>query len=206
MLLARALDDADDSLAVPLGSMPWTAGQYGRQFLAALVPTYFETMTALHRQTGVAYSTIHDWSKGRADPRWESIALVVAVLEERGIVVDPLELLAGRAGSSLRVEYDDPYPERARALAPFRDSPDPAHQRAIGLLTAAGFKGTTTWGRERWTKLFLHYADEAREDMNDPERRARLDQESDETLRRDHLDRPPLTERIAKQQKKGRGT
>lgn len=89
-------------------------------------PARFETLHALHMRTGIAYSTIHQWSKDKSQPRWEQVQRIAEVLG-----VDPFALL------------DDP---TARATTPLRQHPDwrsaraRAESRFPGKLPASAYE------------------------------------------------------------------
>lgn len=104
--------------------------------------------------------------------------------------------------AEVHVSKGDAFPERSAALAPFRDSTDPAHQHAIKFLTG-GNKGTQGWNRERWTKEFLRAAEDYRQDEADPSRREAAAARSDATLR-EHLDAPTVADAVARERKNRR--
>jgi transcriptional regulator with XRE-family HTH domain len=130
------------------------------------------------------------------DPDAVELKTLRRIADAAGVNWEWLLIGKGPRDTETVTVLDDPFPERTAALTPFRESLDPAHQYAARVLTAAGFKGTHAWTRERWTTAFLHYANEYREDTKDPTRRERIDRESDETIKREHLNRPSLEERI----------
>lgn len=61
---------------------------FGPRVVAALVPRHFKDLTAIQLATGIAYSTIHDWSTGTSDPRLEVIARIAALVQ-----CDPSDLI-----------------------------------------------------------------------------------------------------------------
>lgn len=102
------------------------ATTYGQRLIAAVVPRFWKDLTAFQRASGRAYSTIHDWSSGKSNPRLEQLDEIVRLVEkEHGVTLDPLELISAKAPSEHVVVPDDRYPSRAAvivALQPFFDS------------------------------------------------------------------------------------
>lgn len=60
----------------------------GARVLAALVPANYPDLNALHRASGIAYSTLHAWKKGTANPRWEQIERLAELVGR-----DPFDLV-----------------------------------------------------------------------------------------------------------------
>jgi len=93
---------------VETGAMPPSLAS--RLLSNVIAPARFETLQALHMRTGIAYSTIHQWSKDKSQPRWEQVQRIAEVLG-----VDPFALL------------DDP---ATRGTMPLRHHPDWSSARA----------------------------------------------------------------------------
>lgn len=76
-----------DSLGVfeRLCSTAMDTASLGARVLAALVPASYPDLNALHRASGIAYSTLHAWKKGTANPRWEQIEPARNVLARSGL-------------------------------------------------------------------------------------------------------------------------
>ena len=64
----------------------------GARVLAALVPASYPDLNALHRASGIAYSTLHAWKKGTANPRWEQIERLAELVGR-----DPFDLVGAAA-------------------------------------------------------------------------------------------------------------
>ena len=81
-------------MATTKRTTPNGAGQLGARLIAALVPRYFPTLSALQLAAqGPAYSPLSNWKHGKAIPEWESVEAMA-----RLVGVDELELLAARGG------------------------------------------------------------------------------------------------------------
>lgn len=91
----QAMTPHDANAFAALRSSAMARKTFGPRVVAALVPRFYKDLTALHVATGFAYSTVHDWSTGKADPRLE-------VVEQLAVKVglDPMELLSGRVNST----------------------------------------------------------------------------------------------------------
>ena len=86
-----------DSLGVfeRLCSTAMDSTSLGARVLAALVPANYPDLNALHRASGIAYSTLHAWKKGTANPRWEQIERLAELVGR-----DPFDLVG--AGDGVR--------------------------------------------------------------------------------------------------------
>jgi hypothetical protein len=119
--LATTPDDSNVFKGLRSTSMARTPGKkptgpkiYGPRVIAAVVPRFFEHLTALQNETTFAYSTVHDWSTGRADPTLERLDELAAFLKsKRGVDIDPLDLL--RKPSAAPEGPTDRYTARADA-------------------------------------------------------------------------------------------
>lgn len=112
MTVATTLVDRIEFAALRSSPM---AATYGQRLISAVVPRFWKDLTALQRASGRAYSTIHDWSSGKSNPRLEQLDELARLIErEHGVVLDPLELVAATPGPI--VVPDDRYPSRARVL------------------------------------------------------------------------------------------
>lgn len=144
--LAFPPHDAD--LGSAICSMAMARKTYGPRVVAALVPRYFKDLTALHVGTGHAYSTVHDWSTGKADPRLDALEKIVEVLAARGERVDLLDLL--RSNDETRVEYNERYPNRAAVLALLgREADERAVKRVASIELAAHEDPSKLWWTQR---------------------------------------------------------
>lgn len=85
----------------------------GRRLLAAVIPSRFKDLNALHLATGIAYSTVHKWKTGDANPRWEQVETVARLVGE-----NPFRMLSpGDKASSRERVADHPEWEGAKAAA-----------------------------------------------------------------------------------------
>lgn len=76
---------------------------YGKRVIAAVMPRKWKTLTAIQMATGIAFSTIHDWSTGKSDPTLEKLDMVARA---SGIPIAELLALDGAKGARLRDRED----------------------------------------------------------------------------------------------------
>lgn len=86
--------------------------ELGPVVLAHLIPRHFPDMNALHRASGIAYSTIHAWKKKTTIPRWDQI---VRLADLTGM--DPTALVSSGASQSLSALRNHPDFDAARSAA-----------------------------------------------------------------------------------------
>lgn len=82
----------------------------GQRLVAAVVPSRFKDLNALHRETGFAYSTVHKWKTGESNPRWEQVEAIAALAG-----ANAFRLIAGAEPSERQRAGD--HPDWAGALA-----------------------------------------------------------------------------------------
>lgn len=107
----------------------------GRRLLAAVIPAHYKDLHALHLASGIAYSTVHKWKTGEANPRWEQVETVARLVGQ-----NPFRMLApGDAGEHRSRVKDHPeWPgAKAKAVARFRDRVPPAFYEIAGETAAA---------------------------------------------------------------------
>lgn len=99
----------DDSRYIGvLRSVPMDHETLGQRLLAAVIPAHFKDLNALHLASRIAYSTVHKWKTGEANPRWEQVETVAGL-----VGINAFRLLNGSDG---RVRVGD-HPEWAPARA-----------------------------------------------------------------------------------------
>jgi hypothetical protein len=100
----------------------------GQRLIAALIPRYFKSLSALHLAAqGPAYSTLNNWKNGTSVPDWPSIEMMAKLVGR-----DPLELLKLTSGEVTALKFHPGYLralERARVRFPNR-LPLAAYERA----------------------------------------------------------------------------
>lgn len=62
----------------------------GQALLAAVIPSRFKDLNALHLASRIAYSTVHKWKTGEANPRWEQVCAIADLVHE-----NPFRLVSG---------------------------------------------------------------------------------------------------------------
>jgi hypothetical protein len=83
----------------PLRSPAMARKTYGPRVIAALIPRWFPTQTALQNATGIAYSSINDWANGKSDPRMDVLEKIADVIErDHGVRPDPVDWLRTQSG------------------------------------------------------------------------------------------------------------
>lgn len=146
------------------------ARQFGKRMYEKLVPRFFPNASAFQRAMGFAYSTVHDWKTGNADPE---LATVVEVAEKvktaTGVEIDPPELLTDRPlpDNEVHIVPDERYPNRGRVLALLGAACEPeAVRRVASLELHAATDPDVLW----WVRRLLNEDDRARMDRADPAR------------------------------------
>lgn len=130
-MTAPDLAQAGDSVPVfPLvepGAM--NSPSLAARLLQNLVPSRFKDLNAVHLRTGIAYSTVHSWSKDKAQPRWEQVERIAEV-----VGVDPFALLEDPAtrGAVLLRHHPDWPAARANAEARFPGKLPPSAYELAG--------------------------------------------------------------------------
>jgi hypothetical protein len=132
--------------------------------MAALVPKYFPTLTDLHIATRIAQSTLSDWKTGKADPRLEYLEKVVEVLSQRGIDLDPVDLL--RPGDETRIEYEDRYPNRAVVLSRLKGLVD---DRALKRVASKELNFHGDPSPLHWIKQVVHEVEQIEMEASQPD-------------------------------------
>lgn len=168
-----------------------------------IVDTQFEgkISVAAKAEPKISHSMLSEFLSGSRGAGIKLLTWISARMGNRSI--DELLGRTSRPSPPTSGESSDPFPERHAALAPFVDSPDPAHRHAIKQLVEPGHKGTQAWTRERWTKAFLQLTEEFRADEADPSRREAAAARSDATLR-EHLNAPTVADAVARERKNRR--
>lgn len=160
-----------------------------------IVDTQFEgkISVAAKAEPKISHSMLSEFLSGSRGAGIKLLTWISARMGNRSI-----DELLGRTSRPSPVS-SDPFPERHAALAPFMDSPDPAHRHAIKLLTG-GNKGADGWNRERWSKTFHRLVDEYREEEANPSVREAAAARSEATLQ-EHLKASTVADAIAKEKK-----
>lgn len=108
----------------------------GARVLAALVPTSYPDLNALHRASGIAYSTLHAWKKGTANPRWEQIERLAELVGRDAFDLVGAGAAASAANLSTLRHHPDFAPAVERALRRFPAMPPSAYELAGDMAAA----------------------------------------------------------------------
>jgi hypothetical protein len=93
MNLAQAVDSP--GVFERLCSTAMDSPSLGARVLAALIPAHYPDLNALHRASGMAYSTLHAWKRGASNPRWEQVEKLAALVGR-----DPFDIVAPSESAS----------------------------------------------------------------------------------------------------------
>ena len=112
-----------------------TPDTLGRRLLAAVIPAHYKDLHALHLASGIAYSTVHKWKTGEANPRWEQVENVARLVGQ-----NPFRMLAPSDIGERRLRVAD-HPQwpaaKAKAVARFKERVPPAFYEIAGETAAA---------------------------------------------------------------------
>lgn len=108
----------------------------GARVLAALVPASYPDLNALHRASGIAYSTLHAWKKGTANPRWEQIERLAELVGRDAFDLVGAGAAASAANLSTLRHHPDFAPAVERALRRFPAMPPSAYELAGDMAAA----------------------------------------------------------------------
>lgn len=94
MGLVQALDDPRYIAGLHSAPMDTHTPSLGQRLIAAVVPSRFKDLNALHLASRIAYSTVHKWKTGEANPRWEQVCAIADLVHE-----NPFRLVSGADAS-----------------------------------------------------------------------------------------------------------
>lgn len=109
MHLAQHVDSNSDFAR--LCSPAMDASSLGARVLDALIPGHYPDLNALHRASGIAYSTLQKWKHGGNEPRWEQVQKLAELV---GVSPFALILGASKPGNAMTLRH---HPGWATALA-----------------------------------------------------------------------------------------
>lgn len=154
MDLAQVVDSSN--VFERLCSFAMNPDSLGARVLTALVPAHYPDLNALHRASGIAYSTLQKWKHGGNEPRWDQVKKLAELI---GVAPFVLILGAPAASNALTLRHHPNWPEAHRkARARSSALPDAAYELAGDTAAAQWPEQIDEFVVQRLAEFWFHAA------------------------------------------------